>query len=356
MTGPASWAGISLQNGARLHFDEVNEAGGVNGRKIEIIVEDTQCLPSNGLAAVKKLIDRDKIFAVFGGVCSNAILAVVPLVKETKIPFFDLFMSHPVLTTPVIKNVFRVGSIPSDMHAHYMVDFAVQHFKAKKIAIVNQSDEFGKYGAQYIQERMGKEYGLKPIAHEVYNLGDVDFVSQIMRLKQSAPDVILLYAFPKEAAILLRQSKELGLKGQWVGSMSIADRSFTKLAGEAAAGSVHLWNWGPYLDTDDSPPVIQFKEKYDKKYPGHPPGKPHALDMAAYASSRVFVEGLRRAGKDLSREGFIGALESIKDFDSGLMGRITFIANDHQGNKSARFVKNQPDGKRVLLGVVLGGE
>ena len=135
--------------------------------------------------------------------------------------------------------------------------------------------------------------------------------------------------------------------------MSIADRSFTKLAGEAAVDSVHLWNWGPYLDTDEHSMVVQFKEKYDKKYPRHPPGKPHALDMASYASAKVFIEGLRRASKDLSREGFVKAMESIKDFDSGLMGKITFTTNSHQGNMEARFVKNLPEGKRALLRVVL---
>jgi len=353
ITGPASWSGTSLQNGAILYFDEVNEGGGVNGRKIKVIVEDDKCLPTDGVAAVRKLIDRDKVFGLFGGVCSNAILAALPLIKETGIPY-QAFLSHPSLTQPVIKNVFRVGSIPSDVHAYYMVDFAIQHFKTKKLAIVNQSDEFGKYGAQYLQEWMEKKYQMKPVAHEVYNLGDVDFTSQVVRLKNAGPDVTLLYGFPKESAILLRQSKELGLNTQWVGSMSIADRSFTLLAGEAGVGSVHLWNWGPYLETDNHPMVNQFKEKYEKKYPGHPPGKPHALDMANYAGARVFVEGLTRAGKDLTREGFIKAMESIRDFDSGLMGKVTFSANDHQGNKAARFVINQAGGKRALIGVTLG--
>jgi len=354
LTGPASWSGTSLQNGALLYFDEVNESGGVNGRKIKAIVEDDKCLPSDGVAATRKLIDRDKVFALFGGVCSNATLAGLPLIKESGIPFQDVFVSHPSLTTPVIRNIFRVGSIPSDVHAYYMVDFAIQHFKAKKIAIVNQSDEFGKYGDQYLQEWMEKKYHMKPVAHEVYNLGDVDFTSQVVRLKNADPDVVLLYGFPKESAILLRQSKELGLNAQWIGSMSIADRSFTLAAGEAGLGSVHLWNWGPYLETDNQPLVNQFREKYEKKYPNHPPGKPHALDMSAYASAKVFVEGLRRAGKDLTWEGFIKAMESIRVFDSGLMGKITFTPTDHQGNKAARFVINESGGKRALIGVTLG--
>jgi len=354
MTGPASWSGISVQNGAMLYFDEVNESGGVNGRKIKVIVEDDKCLPTDGVAAAKKLIDRDNVFALFGGVCSNATLAALPLIKEGGIPFLGVLVSHPSLTSPVMKNVFRVGSIPSDVHAYYMVDFAIQHFKAKKLAIANQSDEYGKYGAQYLKEWMEKKYQMKPVVHEVHNLGDVDFTSQVLRLKNAGPDVVLLYGFPKESAILLRQSKELGLNAQWIGSSSLADRSFTLLVGEAGVGSVAIWTWGPYLETDNHPLVNQFKEKFEKKYPGHPPGKPNALDMASYATAKVFVEGLRRAGKDLIWEGFIKAMESIRAFDSGLMGKITFTPTDHQGNKAARFVINESGGKRALVGMTLG--
>ncbi len=354
MTGPASWSGLSVQNGSILYFDEVNESGGVNGRKIKTIVEDDKCLPTDGVAATKKLLDRDNVFALFGGVCSNATLAALPLIKDSGTPFMDVLVSHPSLTSPVIKNVFRIGSIPSDIHAYYMVDFAVQHFKAKKLAIANQSDEYGKYGAQYLEEWMGKKYQTKPVAHEVDNLGDVDFTSQVMRLKNAAPDVVLLYGFPKESSILLRQSKELGLNAQWIGSSSLADRSFTVLVGEPGVGSVAIWTWEPYLETDNQPLVNQFKDKFEKKYPGHPVGKPNALDMAAYAAAKVLVEGLTRAGRELTTQNFIKSLESVQNYDSGLMGKITFTPTDHQGNKTARFVLNEAGGKRVLIGPTLG--
>ena len=354
MTGPASWAGTSVQNAGLLYLDEVNEKGGVNGRKIKVIVEDDECLPSKGIAAVRKLIDRDNVFCLFGGVCANAFAGIFPLIKETRIPYHSVLVSHPSVTIPTTRNIFRVGSLPLTSQSYYMVDFAIQQFKPKKIAFVNQSDEFGKRGAEYLEERLVQKYQMKPVAHEVYNLGEADFTSQVVRLKNAGPDVVLIYGYPKEVAILFRQSKELGLNTQWVGAISTADRSFTLLAGEAAVGSVHLWSWGPYLETDDNPILNQFKEKYGKKYPGVPPGKPNALDMAAYASARVFVEGLRRAGKDLTHEGFIKAMDSIRDFDSGLLGKISFSPNDHQGNKAARFVINQPGGKRALIGAVLG--
>jgi len=356
MTGPASWAGTSVQNSALLYFDEVNQAGGVNGRKIKVIVEDDEALPSKSIAAARKLIDRDNVFCLFGGVSANAFVGIFPLLKETGIPYHCVLVSHPSVTIPTTKNIFRVGSIPLTSQSYYMVDFAIQQFKPKKMAIVNQSDEFGKTGAQYLLERMDKKYQIKPVAHEVYNLGEVDFTSQVVRLKNANTDVALIYGYPKEVAILFRQSKELGLNIQWVGAISTADRSFTLLAGEAAVGSVHLWSWGPYLETDDNPILNQFKEKYAKKYPGAPPGKPNALDMAAYASARVFVEGLRRAGNDPTHEGFIKVMESIQNFDSGLLGKVTFSPQDHQGNKAARFVINQAGGKRALIGVIMGAE
>jgi len=94
-----------------------------------------------------------------------------------------------------------------------------------------------------------------------------------------------------------------------------------------------------------------YIEKYEKKYPTAPPGRPNIYDMVSYASARVFVEGLKRAGRNLTREGLIKGLESIRDFDSIFLGKINLSPTEHQGNKASRFTKFIEGGKRVLIDI-----
>ena len=350
MTGPLTNVGSCIMNGGNLYFDEVNEAGGINGRKLKIIVGDTQHLPSVSTGTIKKLLERDEVFALWGGSGTNAILPVLPMMIDAKIPFLDVFVSHPSLTDPVQHYIFRAGSIPADVFVRHMVMHALRASRPSKVAIIHESGEYGKYGAQQVEENLNKQK-VTLVAKEVYNMGDVDFTSQVVRVKEANPDVIFLYGYSKEAAIILRQAKELGVKGKWIGSDALSERTFAQLVGEVGTGFEALWPWGPYLETSTAQVVVKFVEKYRKKYPMAPTGRPNIYDMVAYASAKVFVEGLTKVGRDLSREGLIKGLESIHNFDSVFLGKVSFSATDHQGNKASRFVRNEAGGERVLLDV-----
>jgi len=350
MTGPLTNVGSCINNGGMLYFDEVNETGGINGRKLKIIMGDTQHLPSVSTATIKKLLERDEVFALWGGSGTNAILPVLPMMIDAKVPFQDVFVSHPSLTNPVQHYIFRAGSIPADVFARHMVMHAVRAFRPSKVVIVHESGEYGKYGAQQVEENLNKQK-VALVGKEVYNMGDVDFTSQVVRVKEANPDVIFLYGYSKEAAIILRQAKELGVKGKWIGSDALSERTFAQLVGEVGTGFEAIWPWGTYLETSKDPEVVKFVEKYRKKYPMAPTGRPNIYDMVAYGSAKVFVEGLRRAGRDLTREGLIKGLESISNFDSVFLGKVSFSATDHQGNKTSRFVRNEAGGERVLLDI-----
>src|SRR3989337_4311957 len=114
MTGPASYTGTGLRDGAMLYFEEVNAAGGVNGRKIRILVEDDACSPVQARAALTKLIERDNVFALVGGVCSNAIFANIPVLAKARIPYVASLVSHPDLLGPDKPFIFRVNTPPTD--------------------------------------------------------------------------------------------------------------------------------------------------------------------------------------------------------------------------------------------------
>jgi branched-chain amino acid transport system substrate-binding protein len=350
MTGPLTFAGSPIKNGGMMLFDEVNGAGGINGRKLEIIVGDTQHLPSVSSATIKKLIERDQVFALWGGAGTNAILPVLPMIKEAKIPFLDVFVSHPSLTSPVHKYLFRAGSVPLDVVARHMVEHAHREFRPGSVAMIHTSGEYGKFGAEKLEANLSRQ-GTTIVGKETFNSGDVDFTSQVARLRKADPDVIFLVSYPKEAAIILRQAKELGVRGKWVGADALSDRSFALLVGDVGAGFQAVWSWGPYLETSTHPEVVGFIKKYREKYPGAPAGRPNIYDMVCYASAKVLVEGLKNAGRDLTRESLVKGIESAKNFDSIFLGEINMSATDHQGNKVSRITKFGAGGERTLLEV-----
>ena len=165
-------------------------------------------------------------------------------------------------------------------------------------------------------------------------------------MKAAAPEALLIYGFTKEVAIILRQAKELGLETTFVLSQGTGGALFVELAKEQAVGAYNVWYVGPVLDAPTAPVSEAFWAKFKKRFPGYPGGAPNLVDMTSYAGAMVFEEALKRAGRDLTREKFIAAMESIKDFQTGgLTNPASFSPKDHQGSKTLRVYQIQAGGK-----------
>jgi len=351
LTGPLTATGASCHDGWQIYLDMVNDAGGINGRKIKVIWEDDGCVPSKGIAAIRKLTQRDKVFAIVAGVCSNAILPALPILEEEKIPYFTSHCSAPALTKPVKKNIFRAGNIPANLQARAMGMLAVEHFKSKKIGILHLSDEYGVSQRDPLRKYL-EENKITPVAVESYNPGDVDYTSQLTRLKNAQADTVIFNAWIPDGAKMVQQAKRMDYHPRWIGTPSTGEEPFAVLAGDAAVGTYHMWN-GKYLVGDTQAPVIaKFREEFKKRV-GEKPGRPSSGDLVNYSGAMVFVEALKRAGRDLTREKLIQALESIKNFDTPLADPVNFSADQHQGEHCVTFLVCQPDLKRNLLPNVL---
>src|SRR5579872_1518667 len=157
LTGPAAIWGSGNRAGAILAFEEANAAGGVNGRKLEWFVEDDETSPPKAIAAFKKLTEQDAVFAVFGPASSAVSAAMVPVMQQSGVPIFISVPSTPAVTEPMIKNVFRAGPLNDRMQGIAVADYVIHKLKGRKIAIVRQSDEYGKRGAEAILGRMKQE-------------------------------------------------------------------------------------------------------------------------------------------------------------------------------------------------------
>jgi branched-chain amino acid transport system substrate-binding protein len=356
VTGPFAFFGRGVKDGWTLYIEEVNAAGGVNGRKIELVMGDEQASGAKAIAATKRLIEVDQVFALVGGGITPSTVPIIPVVNEAKVPFVVTITSNPKLTTPLSHYIFRPFNAPDDVNAHAMVEFALKHLNSKKIAILNGSDEYGKGGADELALRL-KAHGTAPVARETFSIGDTNFTSQLLRLKAASPEAVLIYGFAKEVSIILRQAKELGLDSAFVLSAGTSGALFVELAKENAVGAYNVWYAGPSLDAPTTPVTQMFWTKFRSRFPSYPAGIPNLVDMTSYGGAMVFVEALKRAGRDLTREKFIAAMESIKDFGTGgLTNPASFSAKQHQGSKTIRVYKILPGGKTEFTNFIYSPE
>jgi branched-chain amino acid transport system substrate-binding protein len=344
MSGPAGWMGKMIKTGAELYFDELNQAGGVNGRKIVMITGDDECTASKAISSTKRLIERNQVFTLLGGGCSVAVVGMIPLIDETGIPFYSSISASERLVVPLHKTVFHAGNVRFDHASEFMVDMAVKFFKAKKIGYIGITGEYGAV-LKFLEKGLNK-YQMKMVSVETYNLPDTDMSSQILKLKAADPEVTILQSYVKDAAIILRQAKDLGFKTLWMGGTAVATGDFMKVTGNDSVGVVMLWSLGEELpENPRSPQMVNFITKYKNKY-GY---QPDFVEALSYAGAIVLTEGIKRAGKDLTREKLIGALETLREFPTGITAPITFTKDNHFGISYYKMVQVKPGSRREFL-------
>ena len=355
LTGPAAiWGSGNLVAGT-MYFNKVNEAGGVHGRKIKWIVEDDGTSPPKGITAYKKL-QNENIFAIFGPSTSAVVAALRPTMDASGVPTFISIPSTPRATDPFAKNVFRTGPLNDTLQGYLIADFVVTELKSKKIALMSQSDEYGQRGADSLMKRLKEKHGMALVAHEVFNVSDTDFTSQVLRARDARPDTVIIYSYIAPSSTIVRQAKQLGIEAKILGSNATSSRLYPQVVGESAAGVLNVITVAD-LPEANSPVIAKFREEFERANPSLvPQGRPDLADLLGYGGAIAFVEGLKRAGRDLTREKFIAALETLRGFETGFTLPTTFTSTDHEGNKAARILEILPGGKRRLLDVILRAE
>jgi len=188
------------------------------------------------------------------------------------------------------------------------------------------------------------------VSTEVFNLTDTDFTAQMLRMRQAEPDVIVIYGFPAPAAIITRQARQLGLNAKIIGSNATSNRTYPATVGPAAVGVMNVITLADLPERGDDPRMAEYVRKFTTRFPDLArQNRPDLGDCLGYNGAMVFAEALRKAGRDLSREGFIRAMESIQNFETGIGLPTTFGPNRREGNLQARVLEFQPDLTRRLI-------
>jgi branched-chain amino acid transport system substrate-binding protein len=341
-TGPGANVAVPLTRGVRNLVRHTNEQGGINGRKIELLVEDDRYNIPAAISAFKKLVFKDEVLAMMGPTSTGAINALWRSFEKEKMPLVCA-IAPEVTIKPFKRYIFTISDVyPNQMKV--LVDYIKTDLKAKdpRIAIVYPDNETGKVDLIATIDRL-KFYNLEPVSKEVFNPGAFDASSQILSLKRAnATHVILAGFIPQPATIILRDMKKYGLAAPVFGSWATCAEEVIQMAGEASRkwyAVSHLSSW-----YDEEPGVVKMRKITLNYEPGTEKSIRGKLYGHGWVMATILIEGLKRAGKNLSGERLVDALETIKDFDSGgLTGPITYSSTSHKGGSSWKIFKANPD-------------
>ena len=327
LTGPQSSWGHPVMNGAEMIYKEINEQGGIHGRKIKVIREDGACDSAKTLAAVKKLIHREEVFMVNAGICSGPTMAAKPELVNNGVPHMLFAASLDAITYPVVRNVFTVAPT-GRQDGKSIAEFVTSIPDTKRVAIVGHADEWAKSKHDAFME-VANQAGLEIVANETLERNITDAAAQVLAIKRANADAVVLLTYPGPTAAFLRDAYKYELKANFVGNnslidlLALADRVGNPNAVQTTYVTATII--GP-LGSAQLAPYENMLKKY------YPSDTPKAESFYGTASAITIVEALKRAGKDLSREKFIEALEGMQDFDAGIAPcRVNFSAENHQG-------------------------
>ncbi|RKL63479.1 ABC transporter substrate-binding protein [Thermoanaerobacteraceae bacterium SP2] len=341
MTGPNAQAGNDMKNGAEMAIKEINNAGGINGHMLELIVEDDRSVPAESVSAMENVI-RQGIVGVIGTFNSSCTIANMEVAKREGVPQITVSAADSI-TQKGNQYMFRHHPYTT-MFAEGMVDYIAKNLKnIKTLAILGENTDYGLGIIKSITD-LGAKNGIKVVDVQNYNPGDTDFYSQLTKVKAKNPDGILIAGDRTEGAQIVRQGKELGLdKKQWFGFLSMSTYDFHKLAGGAEDGMIVVSCFEP---VESNPVSIKFYDNVMKEL-----GVSPSMHLAiSYDAVYLFAEALKGIdyNEDLAayRKATRDQLAKIKDFP-GVLGKITF-GPDGQADIQV-FVAQWKGGKKVVL-------
>ncbi len=353
LTGPLAIFGTGNLAGATLAFEQANAEGGINGRKLVWLSLDDESSPPKGIAAYKRLTGPEKVFAVFGPSSSAVGQALVQTFKTSTTPTFISVFSTPIVTDPPLPYVFRAGPMNDREQGMALANYALDHLNAKRVAVIRQSDEYGKSGADSLLQRF-EARGVKPASVEVFNVHDTDFSAQLTKIAAIQPDLLVVYGYPNPSAIITRQARQLGISASIIGSNSAGSRKYPEIVGQAAAGTQNVMTLEILPESSSTPQAVAFRDSFTERFPDLArQGRPDLGDALAYGGAQAFLEGLKRAGAQPTQEGFVQALESLRDFQTGITLPTTFGPGQREGNHATRIVTIGADLKREILPIVV---
>ncbi|HET6782174.1 MAG TPA: ABC transporter substrate-binding protein [bacterium] len=333
LSGPAAFWGVPITGAMDAWIKFINDQGGIHGRKIRLVSRDDSYLPPRAVANARELVDRERIFAMVGLLGSANSFAVRDFVVENQViwvnPLADANMWAGFRQT---KHLFVTYPSYTD-EGRILADYAAKNMGVKTMAVFYQNDLYGQKGVLGVK-RGAAQAKAKVVASVSYEVTDTDVSGHALKLRQANPDAVILYATPRHGALIVREMVKIGFQPKLLSSFTLTDPAMFQLAGDAW-NNVVLTAYFPLPGSD--PKVDEVLATLTRINPALAQNPFNAV--AGVAFLEPFLEGMRRAGPNLTRDSFVAAMESIRNWDGMVVRGVTFGPNRHQGTNRIYIVR-----------------
>lgn len=338
LTGATSFMGLPGRDGMQLAVEEINQAGGINGRKLKLDFEHA-FTPAESVAGAKKLVESDGVFVLVLASGSTGAAAAADYVREKGVPTYNLFGATPIIRTPFAANVFHGAMPASTDSAQALVDRVFQaNPKASKIGLLVGTYAFpqsNKAAVLPILQKLPVE-----VMVEEFDQGARDFTSQLLKFARQKVDAVIVLGSFSEGGFAIKQAPEKGLTNvAWVLDGSAVNDAIVPILGEKNPPNVWGYSNTPYFPAQAVPATEKFREMWVRRYGQPPQGRPNIYDLVAYGGTYVLAAAIKNAGTDLTWPGLIASWSKLKNAKPSDLGGLdviypeSFTESDHQGNR-----------------------
>jgi branched-chain amino acid transport system substrate-binding protein len=337
LTGDVAMFGKPTLEGMKMAAEDLNAAGGVLGKQIEIVEADNRGDKQEGASVTQKLISRDNVIAIVGDPTTGITKVAAPIAQKAQVVLLSAGATGP----GVVENgdfIFR-NTLLDSVAIPACIDYFANELKYKKVAIITSDNNDYSVGFSQTFRDAAKGKGIEIVADEKVKDGDKDFSGQVTNIKAKKPDVIFFSGYYTEGALIMKEARKQGVKANMFGGDGLFSPEFIKLGGTAAEGSMSALGFAPEQAT---PETAKFIEAFKKKFNGALPG---LFDAQGYDGVMMIADAIKRANSTDPKV-FKDAMASTKNFQ-GVSGTITIRAN-REPIKTPLCLLAVKDGKFVL--------
>ncbi len=348
LSGPLVGYGLDPLNASKMMYEEVNKAGGINGRKIKLVIEDDKCTPNDLVAVVKKLVTVDNVFALHGGSCTAAVAAAQDYVNREKVPYLMLNAAGDNAVFPPTKYVFGSFHGTQRVYGGALANFAVDALKAKKAAIIVHDDDYGNANLKTTKAILESK-GVQVVAVERIPPNINDLTAPMLRIRAANPDVILSGAYPAPTVLIAQKYGEYGMTKipLLIATQGIpSPPAFAKNVGDnnALVNVYHTWSFTDIANED-------VHKKYFSLYKSYFPDRtPTPFMVSGLPSALTMIQALKDAGRNLTRESLVAALEKINLKTDIMAGPLAFGPDRRDALRSVFVLKFDGKTEKVMPG------
>ncbi len=336
LDGPAAALGQDMRTGILAAFEEANKAGGVNGRKLELISKDDGYEPNKSIEVTKQLLDESKVFGLIGPVGTPTSSATQPIAAEAGVPFVGPFTGAEFLRNPFKPNVVNVrGSYFQETET--MVDRLTKDRNATRIAILYQDDAFGRAGLAGVQKAMEKR-NMKLVAEGTYERNTVAVKQALLEIRKGNPEAVIMVGAYKPCAEFIKLAKQIKMEAQFINISFVGSNALAKELGNNGAGVV-VTQVVPFPNDTSIPLVASYQAALKAADPN---AKPGFVTLEGYVVGKLAVAALQKVSGEPTRKAFLDTMFS-NSFDLGGF-KLSFGPDDNQGSDEVFLTQIQTDG------------